>query len=378
MKTVVALLLAWVVSVSTVAAEERGSTITRSQILAVLKEHRVPGLGVCIVRDGRIVQIETEGLRKLGSDNAMGREDLFHIGSCTKFMTACLAQIAVQEGRLAWDATLGQLGNSLDLRVHPNLKDIDLEQLIMCTSGLPEDREPSVWPDGLLSDLYAFNDNPRAGRRLLARTRLKNAGEVVRDGKYRYSNLGYCLAGVFIEEAYDRPFEDLMREKIFVPLEMNSAGFGAPVWIDAQKQPWGHSGGRPAPAGREADNPLAIGPAGTVRMNLEDMGRYLQFVLGRSEILPQTTLRQLLQPPANSEFARGWLSRERDWAKGRIWLTTGSNTYFFTMFLVAPNIGFAVAVSVNSGDDAAAKACQDVVTCAVEGLKAIPDRGKGE
>lgn len=343
--------------------------IRKSQVKAIADRHGVPGLGLCTVRDGGDCRIETDGVRKAGTDSLIENDDLFHIGSCTKFMTACLAEMAIREGRLSRKATLGQLGRSLDLDVHRNLEDIDLERLVVCCSGLPEDREPDAWPEGIHSELYSFNADPRAGRRRLTKARLAYANDVIRDGKFRYSNLGYCLAGVFIEEAYDRPFEALLREKLFDPLEMTSAGFGAPVWIDEKVQPWGQIGEDPVSPGPEADNPQALSPAGTVRMNLGDMGRYLRFVLGYSNVLEHAVLKDLLRPPAESEFARGWLSVDLDWAKGTGWVATGSNGNFYTMFCVVPCIDFAIAVSVNSYEHGASGACQEIIDQVVARLK---------
>ncbi len=374
METVLPVLLACTPAVC--LSGETDKLITTAQLEKTVRQHEIPGIGVCVVNYGRVVQVEVVGERKAGSGNFMQDTDLFHIGSCTKFMTVCLAQIAVEEGRLKWDASLGALGDRLRVPVDPLLQTITLDELVTCTAGFPEDRGPAAWPDGLLTRLYSFNTNPRDGRRLLAKVRLENAGGVRKDGKYRYSNLGFCLAGIFIEEAYDRPFEDLMREKLFTPLGMASAGFGAPVWIDSEDQPWGHRDGRPASSGQEADNPQAIGPAGTVHMNLQDMGRYLLFMLGHEDVLSQPIVRRLLQPSSNADFARGWTSTECEWANGTVWIATGSNTQFFTMFLVAPEIDFAIAVSVNSGDDAASKACQDVTNGVVERLQANNKRSR--
>lgn len=46
-----------------------------------------------------------------------------------------------------------------------------------------------------------------------------------------------------LETLAKKPWEDLMRERLFKPLGMDSAGFRAPK----PDQPWGHVNGTPVP-----------------------------------------------------------------------------------------------------------------------------------
>jgi len=362
MKLTLTIVISAVTCLCSAANPKCSPLIHKEQLHDIVNQHDLPGLGLCIVQDGKIKQIETVGVRKANTDNSIEREDLFHIGSCTKFMTTCLVQIAVEENKLSWDATLSDLGQSLNCDVDPNMKNISLSELITCTSGLPDDREdPNALPDVTVSELYSFNEDPRAGRRLLTKHRLKKATGVIRDGQYRYSNLAFCLAGVFVEEAYNQPFEKLMKDKFFNPLKMYSAGFGAPVWVNEENQPWGHVGGKPVPSDHRADNPMVIGPAGTVRMSLEDMGRYFLFMLGYRHLSPEIDLQKLLQPSLHSPFARGWGWKDSKNGMGKLLVISGSNCNFDTLFVIATERDLAIAVSANSGDDEAVKACGEVV-----------------
>src|SRR5947209_5537965 len=63
-----------------------------------------------------------------------------------------------------------------------------------------------------------------------------------RGSKFIYSNEGYAIAGAMIERVTGRAWEDLMRERIFEPLGMKSAGFGTPASPGEVDQPWGHAG----------------------------------------------------------------------------------------------------------------------------------------
>lgn len=314
--------------------------------------HQIPGIGVCVLADN-VVHIQTCGVRKSNTRNLISKDDLFHIGSCAKFMTACLVQMAVEEKKLKWSSTMEELCERHGLSVSNHLRTATIFDLVSCTSGLPEDRQPAAWPPGLLEDLYAYNSYPDKGREILSRRVLSHPYEGDRDGQQRYSNIGYCLLGHWLEKEYAEPFEELMIRKIFRPLDMTSAGFGAPVWVNRENQPWGHAGRAPTSEDEKADNPLALAPAGTVRMSLQDMGRWLNFVLDRKQLFNAPTFEAMLTPTQDGEYINGWITKHASWANGRIWIATGSNTQFFTLFVVAPHRNFAVAIAINSGDEAA-------------------------
>jgi CubicO group peptidase (beta-lactamase class C family) len=48
------------------------------------------------------------------------------------------------------------------------------------------------------------------------------------------------LAGAMMEKITNRSFVDLMAEIIFRPLNLSTAGYGAPAEFDPMSQPWGH------------------------------------------------------------------------------------------------------------------------------------------
>ena len=85
-----------------------------------------------------------------------------------------------------------------------------------------------------------------------------------RVGVMRYSNYGYVIAGAALEHLTATSWEELMRVRLFGPLEMNECGFGPPDSSDAS-QPWGHDGyNRPT----SADNWSVLGPAGASTVHL--------------------------------------------------------------------------------------------------------------
>src|SRR2546423_1360538 len=72
-------------------------------------EH-LPALGTAVWEHGALVAIGMSGLRKADDpDHRATVDDLWHLGSDTKAMTATLVGMYVDRGKLHWDDTLGRL-----------------------------------------------------------------------------------------------------------------------------------------------------------------------------------------------------------------------------------------------------------------------------
>src|SRR6185503_3593478 len=122
---------------------------------------------------------------------------------------------------------------------------------------------------------------------------------------YLYANAGFAIAGAMAEALSDKPWEDLMRQRIFDPLGMKAAGFGAPGDAASLDQPRGHrADGTPVHPGPGADNPAAIGPGGTVHCAIEDWAKFIAFHLaasrGECTFLKPATVAKLHTPFASN------------------------------------------------------------------------------
>ena len=105
----VSLLVAFVIPVSAAPA-----AVTAQTLEAIRKKHDLPALAVVVVKDGAIRDRLAVGVRKLGDPTPVTTNDLFHIGSCTKSMTATLAAMLIEDGKLKWDTTIADVFLALD------------------------------------------------------------------------------------------------------------------------------------------------------------------------------------------------------------------------------------------------------------------------
>lgn len=357
-----------------------------SAILApIIKRHDVPGMAAAVVdRDG-LVALGVTGVRQRGSDEPVAIDDLFHLGSCTKAMTATMIGTLVDEGKLSWGTTIGEIFGEAVPKMDPQWKDVTLEQLLCHRAGVPAD----LSADGLWGRLWSHTGTPPEQRMTLVEGVITKLPVSKPGTSYLYANAGFAIAGAMAERVTGTPWEDLMRERLFKPLGMDSAGFGAPGIAAAASagaragidQPRGHrADGTPVQPGPGSDNPAAIGPGGTVHCSIEDWAKFIALHLdaarGERRLLKPETFAKLHEPyPAADDvkYGMGWSMTARDWARlagsdGAVLTHNGSNTMWFCVTWLAPAPGrdFAVLVACNQGGDKAAKACDEAAWSTIQ------------
>ena len=116
---------------------------------SIRKKHDLPALAVVVVKDGQICDRVAVGIRKWGDPTPVTTNDIFHIGSCTKSMTATLAAILIDEGKLRWDTTIAGVFPELKGRMDKQYETVTVEQLLHHCGGVPGPPPPAAWKTGL-------------------------------------------------------------------------------------------------------------------------------------------------------------------------------------------------------------------------------------
>jgi CubicO group peptidase (beta-lactamase class C family) len=336
-----------------------------SQMLETIRvKHNFPALAAAVVVDGKIVVTNAVGFRKDGGAEKVTVDDKFHLGSVTKSMTATVAAMLVEQGKISWTTTIKEAFADLKSDIHPDYLDVTLEQLLSQRSGAPGNAPSDLWHQAWAAKGTAAEQRLAFTKGILARKPEAKPGT-----KFIYSNQGYTIAGVMLEKATGKTWEDLLRSRLFEPLGMTTAGFGAPASVDKVDQPWGHTrnvitGRKSVPPGPGADNPLAISPAGAVNCSVGDLAKYAAFHMagerGERKLLKADSFKKLHTAIAdNDDYALGWGVLDRPWAGGRALMHNGSNTMFYVVVWMAPEKNSAVIVASNIGVDAAFAGCDE-------------------
>jgi CubicO group peptidase (beta-lactamase class C family) len=332
--------------------------------------HKLPALAAAVIHRGRCAALGAVGVRKAGADTPVTRDDRFHIGSCTKAMTATVVGLLVQEGRLGWDTTLADALPDLAGEMHEDFRTVTVRQLLCHRGGVhPNLPKGKGWRDVIQGD------TPREQRIAFARAHLAAPPAHPPGSRYVYSNAGYGIVGAVLERLLDRAFEQIMRERLFEPLAMASAGFGAPGTPGKLDQPWQHRLDKAGKLhaigpGPNSDNPDVLAPGGKVHCSLADwatfIAQHLPTALGETRLLREETVETLHTAPAGGSYALGWGVHQRGWGGGTVYSHSGSNTMNFAVCWVAPLKDFAVLVVTNQGNGSAPKATDEVAAALVK------------
>ena len=168
-----------------------------------------PGAAVMIIKEGVILFSNGYGLANLENEIPITNETNFRLASITKQFTAMCIMILINHGELDFETTLVEIfppfpsyGNNITIRY-----------LLNHTSGLV-DYESLIQNDATeqVSDMDVYN--MMTG---LDSTYFTSGTD------YRYSNTGYALLAMIVEEKSGLTFSEFLKENIFSPLEMNNS-----------------------------------------------------------------------------------------------------------------------------------------------------------
>jgi D-alanyl-D-alanine carboxypeptidase len=156
--------------------------------------------------------------------------------------------------------------------------------------------------------------------------------------------MGYVILGAIVEKISGKSYEDVVQERLFSKLGMNSCGFGAagdPL-TSPPDEPWGHEFKNGvlvsvAPT-LQADNPPGYNSAARVHCSLSDWGKFLQMHVdgfnGKAGLVSVMTFKKLhtVHPGGNYTYG-GWQLDDRN---GPALHHEGSNTMNVAQVWMAP------------------------------------------
>jgi CubicO group peptidase (beta-lactamase class C family) len=333
-----------------------------------LARFQLPAVAAAVAKNGKIVAAGAVGTRRLGTDAPVTINDRFHIGSDTKAMTSLLAGMLVEEGKLRWDSTVGEIYPELVGKMSKGVKDITLEQLLSHTSGIAGDSMEHV---PLIS--YSVTDEAANldGMRYTLVTRLVPLALHGQPGeRFEYSNLGYTLAGAMMERVTGKTWEELVVARIFDPLKLTTAGFGPQSSLGRVDAPLGHAAGKDGKmqaflAGPWGDNPLVIGPAGLAHMSVLDFATWAAWnaaegkhgpPLARPETIRKLHTKVVDMPakpdapvgtPSSGGYGLGWGTVSLPFAPEPLIFHGGSNNMNLAYIVLQPKQELGVVTMTN-------------------------------
>ena len=187
-------------------AHQQKTDFSKLELTAVeeLRKTSTPGATIAIIRGDRVVFAKTLGVSNIETGAPLTADTLFRIASNTKLLTAAALVTLAEKGKIKLNEPIGTYVKGLS----PKLSQLTLHQLLSHTAGMQ---------DGA-SD-FGLHDDSSLGS--FIRTWTDNYLFTEPGRIFSYSNLGYDLAGLVLEEVTGKPYADAMDEVLFKPLGMN-------------------------------------------------------------------------------------------------------------------------------------------------------------
>jgi CubicO group peptidase (beta-lactamase class C family) len=293
---------------------------------------------------------------------AIGESTLFDIASVTKTFTAAAVLHLAREDRLGLRQTLGEvLSTSLG-----DKRGITVQQILTHTSGLADFLGPE---GGVVNYDRDYDFEPVSRDEFLSRV-VRSPLQSPPGERWSYSNAGYSLLAVLIEERAAVPFETYLQRHLLLPLGLRNTGyrsvFAAPggvacglrdgqEWAPPAGKSWAHDG----PFWNLRGN-------GGLLSTVDDLLRWSRRLV--STVTP--SLERMLfsaAVPVDRELqidcGYGWYVRRSDSSCGRMLYHNGSNEVFTATVRVFPEIERFVVVLGNHAEHSAMHAAKRLVEC---------------
>ncbi len=167
----------------------------------------MPGLGVGVVKAGRIIYSRGFGYRNVEEKLPATTETAFYLASGTKGLTGMTAAVLATSGRLNLEAPISSYLTKMKLPSPLNPDEITVRQLLTHTAGIGN-REAQEY--------LAFRGE--LSRKKFLKVLAKKSEPIPTD--FIYMNLGYNIFGYLLEAAFENSWKEIVRETVIEPVGM--------------------------------------------------------------------------------------------------------------------------------------------------------------
>jgi len=202
---ITALGIGWLALAVWAQTDDVGSKVD-SFVQASIRQQRIPGLALAVMRDGQIIKAQGYGLSNIELNVPVSPQTIFQSGSVGKQFTATGIMMLVEEGKVGLDDKI--------TKYFPGAPDswnkFTVRNLLTHTSGIKDytDKNFDYRRDYTEEDLLKILQ--------------KLPFDFAPGDKWSYSNSGYMLLGILIHKVTGKFYGDFLQERIFRPLGMTT------------------------------------------------------------------------------------------------------------------------------------------------------------
>jgi CubicO group peptidase (beta-lactamase class C family) len=315
-----------------------------SQFTKGMDSFNIAGATIVLMQGDSILHINGYGLADIESNIPVNSySSIFGIASISKTFVATAIMQLYEDGRLELDRDVNNYLKTFQLKYKFN-DSVTIENLLTHTAGFDE--------RNIGTAVRTEKDVISLAQYLKKRMppQIRPAGKVI-----TYSNHGYALLGLIVEEVSGLSFDEYVRKMILKPLEMNYSGYKRQAELEKNY----------VTSYLQTNNQLIpykpdfqlVYPAGSLSTTASDMGHYISMFLRNGnykgiQILDSATVVKMHQTGFKQyeKSINGWLLGfyEGDWHKIRLIMHGGDIQGFASELILIPEKNTGLFLCVNS------------------------------
>jgi len=258
------------------------------------------GLAVGVVEGGKIRFLKGYGETVAGSGDPVTANTIFRWASVSKGVAADMVAKLAEQNRVSLYAPVARYAPSLRLP-GGNEHKATVSDLLSHRLGLFGHANDSKLEDG--------------GDARLLRANLATLNAICPPAScHAYQNVAYDAASEIVERVTGKPYQQVVREQMFLPLGMTSASMTREALLSAPSWARPHRGGKNSKPVEVTDSYYRVPAAGGVNSSIRDLAIWMIAQMGEEpEVLSPRVLANVQSPRANTpgEMARKRKFRER-------------------------------------------------------------------
>lgn len=197
---------------------------------ARMREYRVPGLGIAVFADHRVLWARAYGVTDVGSGERVTEATLFQAGSISKTLNAMAALQAVEKGALALDAPINDAltGWKLPENDLTRATPVTLRHILSHTAGTTVHGFPGYAAGEKVPALVEILDGLPPANTPAVRV------DLAPGTRFRYSGGGTTIAQLALVERLHKPFPAILHDAVLAPLGMEQSSYEQPLppdWV---------------------------------------------------------------------------------------------------------------------------------------------------
>ncbi|MEN8250229.1 MAG: serine hydrolase [Bacteroidota bacterium] len=256
---------------------QKEASVLDEYIRTSIKDWNSPGLAVAVVKNGKVVFTGSYGVQSIDSNKPIDNHTLFACASTTKAFTAAALGILVDERKLFWDDKVIKHIPGFQLCDPYVTRELTIRDLLTHRCGIGN------------TD-YMWGWMTISGDSALHKIREVQPSYSLRSS-FIYQNLMYLAAGVVIENVSGKTWQEFMKERIFIPLDMTETYALYQNVKDKSNLASAHLYYENEIVQIDHISADAIAPAGAMWSSISDMAKWMQFLTNNGVVKGDTLIK---------------------------------------------------------------------------------------